>query len=78
MAAVTHAASGSSQAALGVDQEHAGRDDLFSRGNSAEHLDPFREAFAKRNVSRFEQARWRSNEDMLRLPGIHHGITRDR
>jgi hypothetical protein len=66
------------QAALGVQQEHARRNDHFALLEAFQDLDPFGQTHTELNRPRLEASLTGSDEHVLRSAGFDDGIPRHR
>src|SRR5450755_1904335 len=71
---VLHSAHGALQAALGINQEVAGNDDLFARLQPGQHNNEVVELWPHRDPARLEHAAVTHHENDLLIAGIEHGL----
>src|ERR1017187_7440111 len=71
---VLHSAHGTLHAALGIDQEVAGNNDLFARLQSGQHHNEVVELWSHRDPARLEHATIMHHENNLLVAGIEHGL----
>src|SRR5271165_6105030 len=71
---VLHSAHSALQAALGIDQEVAGNNDLFAWLQPGQHNDEIVELWPHRDPARLEHAAVTKHENNLLIAGIEHGF----